>query len=80
MTLVQFPLYRRANDVSRCALVLRDINGEEANRFWREEVGKFAAGLRRLGLDEHEISQQARLFMDSVQLELQSFYANESAG
>lgn len=80
MTLVQFPLHRRANDVRRCALVLRDINGEEANQFWREEVGKFAAGLRRLGLDEQEISQQARLFMDSVQLELQSFYANESAG
>lgn len=80
MTLVQFPLCRRVADIRRCARTLQNLNGEEANRFWRQEVGQFAAALRRVGVDEQEISQQAQLFMDSVQLELQSFYASESAG
>lgn len=80
MTLVQFPLCRRVTDIRRCARALQDLNGEEANRFWREEMGRFSAALRRVGLDEQEIGHQARLFLDSVQTELQSFYASESAG
>ena len=80
MTLVQFPLHRRTSDIRRCALALRDLNGEEANQFWRREVAAFASALRRVGAEEQEIGQQARLFMDSVQMELQSFYASESAG
>lgn len=80
MTLVQFPLHRRAADIRRCAIALRDLNGEEANQFWRREMQRFAAALQRIGANEQEIRQQARLFMDSVQIELQSFYASESTG
>ncbi|MCJ8518707.1 putative secreted protein [Pseudorhizobium tarimense] len=80
MTLVQFPHHRRIADIRRCALALRDLNGKEANQFWRHEMASFAAALQRIGADEQEIGRQARLFMDSVQIELQSFYASESTG
>ncbi|MCF6370229.1 DUF6074 family protein [Rhizobium halophilum] len=80
MTLVQFPLHLRSVDVRRCALALRDLNGEEANRYWRDEMRKFAAALRRVGLPEQDISEQALLFLESVQGELRSFYVSESAG
>ncbi|MBA4785459.1 MULTISPECIES: DUF6074 family protein [Pseudorhizobium] len=80
MTLVQFPTHRRSGDIRRCALILRDLHGNEANCFWREEMKKLAASLRRIGVDEAQISEQARQFMDAVQMELQSFHASESAG
>jgi hypothetical protein len=80
MTLVQFPLHPRSADIRRCALALRDLNGEDANRFWRQEMANFAAALRRVGVDECEIGEQALLFMDSVQTELRSFYVSEFAG
>lgn len=78
--LVQFPPHRRIADVRRCAERLRELNGEEANRFWRQEMAGFAAALRRIGTTEEETGRQARLFMDAVQIELQSFFADEAAG
>jgi hypothetical protein len=80
MTLVQFPSHRRAADIRRCAMILRDLHGEEANQFWRTEVSALAAALRRIGTCEEEISMQARTFMDAVQMELQMAFATESAG
>ncbi|HEX5934875.1 MAG TPA: DUF6074 family protein [Pseudorhizobium sp.] len=78
--LVQFPLHRRTADIRRCAETLRELNGEDANRFWRDEMTRFAGALRRIGTKEEEIGQQARIFMDAVQIELQSFFADEAAG
>lgn len=80
MTLVQFPTHRRSGDIMRCALILKDLHGADANHFWREEMTKLASSLRRIGVDDVQIAEQARQFMDAVQMELQSFYASESAG
>ena len=80
MTLVKFPSHRRTADIRRCAMTLRDLHGEAANRFWRSEMAALAAALRRLGSTEEEISRQARQFMDAVQIELQQSFASESAG
>jgi hypothetical protein len=35
----------------------------------------FAANLREQGCSDHELSRQAALFMDAVQMELQVVYA-----
>ncbi|MCB5202377.1 DUF6074 family protein [Neorhizobium sp. T786] len=80
MTLVQFPSHRRTADVRRCAMILRDLHGEEANQFWRAEMSALVAALRRIGTCEEEVSLQVRTFMDAVQVELQLAFANKSAG
>jgi hypothetical protein len=79
MTLLQFPADRRTADIRRCADALQRIHGEEANRFWRSEMALFAKGFRAQGVDDAEIRRQAALFMNAVQMELQSAYACESA-
>ncbi|MBB3595760.1 hypothetical protein FHX08_006177 [Rhizobium sp. BK529] len=38
-------------------------------------MASFAANLKAQGCSEHEISQQAALFMHAVQMELQAAYA-----
>jgi len=80
MTIIKFPSHRRAADIRRCAMALRDLHGEAANTFWRSEMAGLAAALHRLGMDDEEIGLQARAFMDAVQIELQLAFASESAG
>ncbi|TCR98312.1 hypothetical protein EV281_109119 [Rhizobium sp. BK418] len=75
MTLLQFPADRRTADIRRCSEALQTLHGEAANRFWRSEMASFAANLKAQGCSEHEISQQAALFMHAVQMELQAAYA-----
>ncbi|MGE7370201.1 DUF6074 family protein [Neorhizobium sp. NPDC001467] len=81
MTIVQFPADRRTSDIRRCSEALANLHGEEANRFWRQEMAGFAARLRAQGVEDTEISHQAALFMNAVQMELQAaFAAQEEAG
>ncbi len=80
MTVIKFPCHRRDTDISRCAAALRELNGEAANAFWRREMAGLASALRRLGMNDEDISAQARAFMDAVQVELQHAFASESAG
>jgi len=75
MSLLAFPADRRTSDIRRCAKALLQLNGEEANRFWRSEMASFAGRLTAQGIDEGEISQQAALFMHAVQTELQLAFA-----
>jgi hypothetical protein len=75
MSLLAFPADRRASDIRRCASALQQLQGEEANRFWRSEMAGFAATLKRQGMDEDEISRQAGLFMHAVLMELQLAFA-----
>ncbi|TNM62073.1 DUF6074 family protein [Aliirhizobium smilacinae] len=77
MTLLQFPAHRRTADVRRCADALQRLHGEEANRFWRSEMAQFAKGFRAQGVEDDEIRHQAALFMNAVQIELQSAFAEE---
>ncbi len=81
MTLVQFPADRRMADIRRCSEALTHLHGEEANRFWRREMAGFAARLKAQGVPDMEISHQAALFMNAVQMELQAAFAEqEEAG
>lgn len=80
MTLLQFPADRRTADIRRCAEILQNIHGHEANRFWRAEMAEFAKGMRAQGVPDEEISHQAALFMHAVQMELQAMYAENGAG
>ncbi len=75
MPLLQFPADRRTADIRRCAEALQNLHGEAANRFWRTEMAGFAANLRERGCSDAELSRQAALFMDAVQMELQVVYA-----
>ncbi|MBB6483962.1 DUF6074 family protein [Rhizobium lusitanum] len=75
MSLLAFPADRRTSDIRRCAKALLQLNGEEANRFWRSEMAGFAARLTAQGMDQGEISRQAALFMHAVQMELQLAFA-----
>ena len=79
MTLVQFPAHRRVAEVRRCAETLLGLHGEAANVFWRTEITALAAVLREQNVSEAEISRQAGLFMQAVQLELQAAYTMESS-
>jgi Family of unknown function (DUF6074) len=74
MTLLQFPADRRTAEIRRCSEALQNLHGEAANRFWRSEMAAFAASLKEQGCAEDEISHQAFLFMDAVQMELQVAY------
>jgi hypothetical protein len=78
MTLVQFPAHRRIAEVRRCAETLLGLHGEAANAFWRSEISALAAALREQNVCEAEISRQAGLYMQAVQLEMQAAYAMES--
>ena len=81
MTLVQFPADRRTADIRRCSEALTHLHGEEANRFWRQEMAGFAARLKAQGVQDMDISHQAALFMNAVQMELQAAFAEqEQAG
>lgn len=75
MTLVQFPADRRTADVRRCAEILQDLQGHDANLFWRQEMAALSARMRVQGVDDAEISRQAALFMGAVQMELQMIFA-----
>jgi hypothetical protein len=77
MSLVQFPADRRTADIRRCAKALQDLHGEEANRFWRAEMARFATNLREQGVEETEVSHQAHLYLAAVQLELEIAFAEE---
>jgi hypothetical protein len=77
MTLVQFPADRRTADIRRCVKALQELHGEAANRFWRTEMASFASVLREQGVDEEEVSQQARLYLTAVQMELERAFAEE---
>lgn len=80
MTLVQFPADRRTADIRRCSEALNRLHGEDANRFWRQEMASFAAKLKAQGLADLEISHQAALFMNAVQMELQAAFAEQEVG
>jgi hypothetical protein len=80
MTLMQFPADRRAAEVRRCAQALRTLHGQEANLFWRSEMALFSAELSAQGASVEEISHQASLFMNAVQLELQKEYVAAASG
>lgn len=77
MALAHFPADRRRADIKRCAQALLDIHGEDANRFWRSEMAALAKGLMQQGASSEEISHQAGLFMNAVQMELQHLFAEE---
>lgn len=74
MPVLQFPSDRRIADVKRCAEALRHLHGEAANQFWRSQMAGFVAMLRSQGAVEDEISAQAGLFMEAVQMELQAAF------
>jgi hypothetical protein len=77
MSLVQFPADRRTADIRRCVKALQELHGEDANRFWRAEMVRFASGLREQGVEEAEVSHQARLYLAAVQMELELAFAQE---
>ncbi|RWX76971.1 hypothetical protein EPK99_15015 [Neorhizobium lilium] len=77
MSLVQFPADRRTADIRRCVKALQDLHGEEANRFWRAEMMRFACALREQGVEEAEVSHQAHLYLAAVQMELERAFAEE---
>jgi Family of unknown function (DUF6074) len=79
MTLAHFPADRRTADIRRCAQALLSLHGEEANLFWRQEMAVFARTLAVQGAEPAEISHQASLFMNAVQLELQHLFAEDEA-
>jgi hypothetical protein len=76
MTVLQFPADRRAAAIKRCAHTLIDLHGEAANRFWRSEVAALATSLKAQGASEDEVSLQAAMFMQAVQLEMQRAYSS----
>lgn len=71
MKVTQFPADRRLAEVRRCAALLQDLHGEEANRFWRSEMIRFAAAMRIAGAEDEEIRLQAGFFLKAVQIELE---------
>ncbi|MGF9691609.1 MULTISPECIES: DUF6074 family protein [unclassified Rhizobium] len=75
MTLAHFPADRRTADIRRCAQALLTLHGEEANQYWRSEMRAIAAELAQQGAEPQEISRQAALFMNAVQMELQALFA-----
>lgn len=77
MTLAHFPADRRMADIRRCAQALLNLHGEEANRYWRSQMADFAARLGRLGASADDVSHQAGLFMNAVQMELQRLFLEE---
>lgn len=77
MTLAVFPADRRTAEIRRCAQALVNLQGEAANLFWRREMAAFAARLTEQGVAGWEISHQAALFMNAVQLELQQLFADQ---
>lgn len=77
MALAHFPADRRRADIKRCAEALLTLQGEDANRFWRDEMKSLAATLARQGASPLDISHQAALFMNAVQLELQHLFAED---
>ncbi len=75
MTLAHFPADRRTADIRRCAQALLSLHGEEANHYWRQEMTVFARTLAAQGAAPADISRQAALFMNAVQIELQHLFA-----
>lgn len=71
MSVLQFPADRRLAEVKRCAARLNNLHGGEADQFWRAEMFRFVAILEAAGAVEEEVRQQAGLFLQAVQVELQ---------
>ena len=73
--LLQFPADRMTAHVRRCATVLQNLHGEDANTFFRAEIAALVTGMRSNGQPDEEISRQAAAFVAAVQEELQSLYS-----
>ena len=78
MNVSQFPADRRLADVKRCAGVLQELHGNEANRFWQTEMIDFVAAMRRTGAEDEQIRRQAGLFLKADQIELEQSFGLES--
>jgi hypothetical protein len=77
VTLLQFPASRQTGDVRRCARALMELQGPDANNFWRSEMARFADALRANGAAADDIAHQAQEFMWAVQRELQQSHLEE---
>ncbi|XUY28490.1 DUF6074 family protein [Agrobacterium sp. rho-8.1] len=69
---IAFPAKNRVVDIKRCVQMLEQLNGEEANLFWRSECRTLAAHLTGLGYDELAMRQEIMDFQGAVQAELWS--------
>jgi len=67
---IAFPAKNRIADIKRCAQMLDDLHGEEANRFWRDECRALAARLLNLGYSDSAMRQEVADFQGAVQAEL----------
>ena len=78
MRISQFPADRRLAEVKRCAALLGELPGDDANRFWRTEMIDFVAAMRGTGAGDEEIRRQAGLFLKAVQVELEQSFGRET--
>ena len=67
---IAFPAKNRVVDIKRCAQMLEQLNGEEANLFWRNECRALAAHLTSLGYDDLAMRQDVMEFQSAVQATL----------
>lgn len=67
---IAFPVKNRVADIKRCVQMLDTLNGEEANRFWRDECRALAAHLVNLGYDDVAMRHEVMEFQNAVQTEL----------
>jgi len=67
---IAFPAKNRIADVKRCATMLDQLHGVEANDFWRRECRELAAYLMGLGYEDAAMRREVMEFQNAVQAEL----------
>ncbi len=77
-TVTCFPMHRQRGEVIRCAGNLDRFHGEQASRYWREEMRLVAHRLKAIDMSEAEVSKQVLLFTGVVTEEMQRAYVERA--
>ena len=76
---IAFPVKNRVRDIQRCVDMLETLQGDQANRFWRDECRALAAHLTELGYDEAAMRNEVMEFQNAVQMQLWAQSQTEEA-
>jgi len=76
---IAFPVKNRVRDIQRCVDMLETLQGDQANRFWRDECRALAAHLTELGYDDIAMRHEVMEFQNAVQAQLWAQFQTEEA-
>lgn len=76
---IAFPVKNRVRDIQRCVDMLETLQGDQANRFWRDECRALAAHLTELGYDDIAMRHEVMEFQNAVQAQLWAQSQTEEA-